>query len=210
MHVGSARPNTASQDVVWKRFMDIPPSARAVVGIFTFPVLPIVKMAELVLGALGVVPLIGFAIKSYKTLYHELKTFRHCSKGVRRGYRQLKTQRQLFENECLLLLRDCVRDDMVVEAMMVDPDHDGWRDDTQDGSLRELLKANYEVYAELVQDILETTQKLESRLACFQALKPKQQEVCHPSPSDPDSRGGVRELTSKKGGENESHLEASR
>lgn len=80
-------------------------------------------MAELVLGALGVVPLIGFTIKSYDSLYTTVKTFRDCDRNVERLRKRLRAQRCIFRNECLLLLRRCLADDddgMDIEGMMTD------------------------------------------------------------------------------------------
>ena len=134
-------------------------------------------MAELALGALGVVPLIGFAIQSYQSLYTELKTFRHCSSTVRRMHEKLDVHRQVFANECKLLLRDSLGDRATVKAMMNDPKHEGWKDEGNDKSLKGLLDANYDVCARLIEYIRKTAEKLKSALACFQALKPGKQKV---------------------------------
>ncbi|KAK3290853.1 uncharacterized protein B0H64DRAFT_349583 [Chaetomium fimeti] len=133
-------------------------------------------MAELILGAVGVVPLIGIAFKSYRTLHSELKTFRHCSSNLKRFLKLLRIQRQLFENECQLLLRDCLGDELVVQDMVADPEHGSWSDPKRDESIKKLLKSNYEAFEELVGDILEAIQKLESGLACFQILKSMRQK----------------------------------
>lgn len=137
-------------------------------------------MAELILGAVGVVPLIGVALKSYKTLYSELKTFRHCSSNLKRFLKLLRIQRQLFENECQLLLRDCLGDELAVQDMVANPEHGSWSDLKQDESIKKLLKTNYEAFEELVGDILEVTQKLESGLSCFQVLKSVRERVSPP------------------------------
>lgn len=140
-------------------------------------------MAELILGAIGVVPLIGIAIKSYKTLYTELKTFRHCSSNLKRFLKLLRIQRQLFENECQLLLRDCLSDKLSVQDMIADPDHKSWGDKKLDESIKKLLKTNYDACEELVGNSLEAIQKLESGFACFQVLKSMRQRVPPPQSS---------------------------
>ena len=133
-------------------------------------------MAELILSSVGLVPLIGIALKSSKTLWTELKTFRNCNNNVRRLHKKLKYQRQIFENECELLLRDCLGDEAEVQAMVADPDHVSWTNE-RDGSLRKLLKKNYVACWERVNGIYEAIKKLESVLACFQAIKPHKQKV---------------------------------
>ncbi|SPO02514.1 uncharacterized protein DNG_05187 [Cephalotrichum gorgonifer] len=112
-------------------------------------------MAELVFGALGIVPLIGIAIKSYRGLCSDLRTFRHCSSTVKNTHKKLKVQRIIFENECELLLRDCLGDD---------------------ADLQTAIDQGHEMCAELIQSILEAVQQLDSNLACFQALKAKQRK----------------------------------
>lgn len=138
-------------------------------------------MAELILGAVGVVPLIGVALKSYKTLYSELKAFRRCCSSLKRFHKVLRIQRQLFENECELLLRYCLGDGLVVQRMVANPEHENWSDPKQDESIKKLLKTNYEACGELVGGILEAIQKLESGLSCFQVLKSLRQKVSPPT-----------------------------
>lgn len=137
-------------------------------------------MAELILGALGVVPLLGIALKSYKTLYSEIMIFRHCSSNLRRFLGLLKIQKQIFENECQLLLRDTLGDELVARNMMANPAHGNWSDLEQDKRIKKLLKTNYEACEELVGNVLEAIQKLESGLSCFQVLKPLRQRVSPP------------------------------
>ncbi|RYP65227.1 hypothetical protein DL770_009054 [Monosporascus sp. CRB-9-2] len=133
-------------------------------------------MAELVLGSLGVVPLVGVAIKSYQSLSSKLKTFRHCSSTVMRVHKKLRVRRRVFENECHLLLRDCLNDDAAVQLMMEDLDHEAWRERRRDDDLRRLLKDNYDECTELVQDIVGVVHQLETGLGCFEVVKSKQQK----------------------------------
>lgn len=87
-------------------------------------------------------PLIGIALKSSQTLWTELKTFRNCNNNVRRLHKKLKYQRQIFENECEILLRDCLGDESEVQAMVADLNHVSWNNE-QDDTLRMLLNKNY-------------------------------------------------------------------
>ncbi|RYP44386.1 hypothetical protein DL768_009152 [Monosporascus sp. mg162] len=133
-------------------------------------------MAELVLGSLGVVPLVGVAIKSYQTLASKLKTFRHCSSTVMRVHKKLRVRRRVFENECHLLLRDCLNDDTAVQIMMEDMDHEAWKEQRRDDGLRRSLKENYDECAELVQDIVGVVHDLEAGLGCFEVVRSEQQK----------------------------------
>lgn len=143
-------------------------------------------MAELVLGAVGVVPLIGFTIKSFQTLCKELNTFGRCSRTVKRMESLLTIQKRIFMNICHLLLRESLEDD-TVGAMLKNAEHESWGDEGRSKNLKELLDMNYGACYELIETILETSQKLESGLACFQALKPHKFKVCASLPEEASS-----------------------
>lgn len=135
-------------------------------------------MAELALGALGVVPLIGFTIKSYQALYTTVKTFRHCSSNVERLRKKLRSQRCIFENGCQLLLRECLQDDADVEGMMGDLKHDGWLDHAvQTDAMKRRLKHNFDTIMELVQDICEAIRRIQTSMKPFEAVVPEQAKV---------------------------------
>ncbi|KFA79320.1 hypothetical protein S40288_03571 [Stachybotrys chartarum IBT 40288] len=132
-------------------------------------------MAELVLGVLGVVPLIGFTIKSYQELWSKAKTFRHCSAAVQRLHKKLTIQRRVFENECHLLLRVCIQDDGVVGAMMLDDNHQNWDNEELNNKFRMAFKQNYEELIELVHDISGSIFQIQDELDCFKVIQSHQQ-----------------------------------
>jgi hypothetical protein len=123
-------------------------------------------MAELVLGALGVVPLLGFAISSYRELSHGLKTFRRSSSTVQRLRKLLGVQYRVFENECKLLLRDCLHDD-VVELMVADLESDSWNSSEVEADVERSLKDNYENCVHLIEDIIQSVGHLQEELNKF-------------------------------------------
>ncbi|KAK2018381.1 hypothetical protein LZ32DRAFT_599807 [Colletotrichum eremochloae] len=133
-------------------------------------------MAELALGVLGVVPLIGGAIKTYKQVHGKLKLFRHCSKEVKKVQKVLGVQRQVFANECRLWLRFIQEDDEVASAMASDAEHDGWDDAHLEAALQSRLKDNYETWLEICRDISGRIKELEANLDAFKLMdevKPK-------------------------------------
>lgn len=135
-------------------------------------------MAELALGALGVIPLIGFTIKSYKKLYSTVKTFRHCSSNVERLRKKLRSQKCIFENGCQLLLRESLGDEADVEGMMGDPDHEDWLDHAvQTDDVKGSLSKNYELIIELVHDIGEAIGQIQSSMTPFDEVASKQAKV---------------------------------
>lgn len=140
-------------------------------------------MAELVLGALGVVPLIGFTIKSYDALYTTVKTFRDCDRNVQRLSKRLRGQRCIFRNECLLLLRRCLVDDgsIDIDGMMADPAHGDWLNHelatTKEEEMKRSLMDSYQECIELVHDIHEAIKRLQSSMAPFERAVSEQDKV---------------------------------
>ncbi|KZL82960.1 hypothetical protein CI238_01981 [Colletotrichum incanum] len=124
-------------------------------------------MAELALGILGVVPLIGGAIKAYKQVNGKLKAFRHCSKEAKKIQKVLRIQQQVFSNECRLWLRFAIEDDEIVSEMASDPEHENWGDASLESCLRTRLKNNYEPWVEIIQDITGYVEELENGIRKF-------------------------------------------
>ncbi|KAF9871368.1 hypothetical protein CkaCkLH20_11015 [Colletotrichum karsti] len=126
-------------------------------------------MAELALGIVGVVPLIGGAMKAYKEVNGKLKLFRHSSREVKKVHKVLRIQRQVFANECGLWLRLIMDDDEVASEMASDPSHDGWNDPYLDNSFRSRLKKNYDAWFEITKDISDNIEILETQISSYEA-----------------------------------------
>ncbi|WYZ44004.1 hypothetical protein EsH8_VII_000440 [Colletotrichum jinshuiense] len=124
-------------------------------------------MAELALGIIGIVPLIGGAIKAYKQVNGRLKAFRHCSNEVKKVRKVLGIQQQVFSNECRLWLRFAIDDDEIASDMASDPEHENWGDASLESSLRTRLKNNYKPWVEIVQDITRYIEELENVIEQF-------------------------------------------
>lgn len=60
-------------------------------------------MAELALGAIGVVPVVEFVFKSFKGLYNNLKTFKQYAREAKRVRQELEVQEAIFKNEWQIL-----------------------------------------------------------------------------------------------------------
>ncbi|KAF0323089.1 hypothetical protein GQ607_009633 [Colletotrichum asianum] len=125
-------------------------------------------MAELALGVVGIVPLVGGAIKAYKEVNRRLKLFRHSSREVKNVFKLVKIQRQIFSNECCLWLRFALEDGDIISEMASDPGHDGWKDPSLDESLRSRLKENYSVWVDIIAGISVTIHNLETDLTSFE------------------------------------------
>ncbi|RSL95791.1 hypothetical protein CEP52_011841 [Fusarium oligoseptatum] len=60
-------------------------------------------MAELALGAIGVVPVVEFVYKSLRGLYRDLKTFKQYTREAKRVQQELEVQEAIFKNEWQIL-----------------------------------------------------------------------------------------------------------
>ncbi|RNJ56426.1 hypothetical protein D7B24_007262 [Verticillium nonalfalfae] len=131
-------------------------------------------MAEL---ALGIVPLVGLVITSYKAVAINLKTYRHYSKKIKRFQVALSVQRSVFENECHLLLRLVLPNDDAIDKMMADPGHERWTDPGLDDAIARWLGKNLEAYKGSVEACHEALCELEEQLRGFDVVHGLQQKV---------------------------------
>lgn len=127
-------------------------------------------MAELALGVVGVVPLIGGAITAYKEVNRKLKLFRHRSKETRKLQKVFRIQRQVFANECRLWLKFVIEDDDIAAGMASDPDHDGWSGPNLDASLRSRLRENYDTWHDITAEISQSIGTLEAEITSLEEL----------------------------------------
>ncbi|KAM7194208.1 hypothetical protein V8F33_007354 [Rhypophila sp. PSN 637] len=121
--------------------------------------------------ALGIIPLVGVAFKSYAAVYKKISTFVHCSTKLQRIHKRFKFQRRIFENECHLLLRFAIPDTATINSMKTNPDHENWSKKTIDDELKQQLGANYELCLEVVHDIGSALSWLQDQLRGFDALQ---------------------------------------
>lgn len=132
-------------------------------------------MAEL---ALGIVPLIGVAIKSYKELLSVISTINHSSSVVNQFYRRLTIQYRIFNNECVLNLELLESlDDENIQDMIGDSGHANWKDATLESDMRKALGGSYVACAELVEDVHNSTKTLEKKLDSLRAIKSERERV---------------------------------
>ena len=131
---------------------------------------------------LGVLPLVGGAIKSYKAVHKKLKIFRHYSREVRQVQKQLERQSHFFVNEVHLLLRQIHEDELSIRAMLRDPQDSRWTSRGLEIRLRTMLGEGYEVGRDAIEEIRTTMESLQDGLSCFHQLTAECQEVAYPAP----------------------------
>jgi len=133
------------------------------------------SMADPLSIALGVIPLVGVACKTYAALYKKISTFSHYSNAVARFQKQLKLQRRVFENEIHLLLRLAIHDDATIRLMRADLDHENWADGELEQVLRDTLGENYQPCFDIIEDIDAGLAKLQKKLSFFDSELKKHQ-----------------------------------
>ncbi|KAM5348553.1 hypothetical protein ACJ41O_008377 [Fusarium nematophilum] len=133
-------------------------------------------MAELALGALGVVPLITFAFKTSRNVRSKLKAFRHYSDEVSDVHRVFYREQHRFKREYEILLR-LVVDEKTVKAIARDSRQSSQTDEQDvEEELREALGSGYNDWLELAKDINDVLDELEAQLECFEILTRGKQE----------------------------------
>lgn len=127
--------------------------------------------------AIGIVPLVGLVITSYKAVARNLKTYRHYSKKLKRFQVALSVQCSVFENECHLLLRLVLPNDDAIDEMIADPDHERWADPGLDDAIAQWLGKSLEAYKGSVEASHEALCELEEQLRGFNVVHGLQQKV---------------------------------
>jgi hypothetical protein len=126
----------------------------------------------------AILPLALTAIKGYRVLHKRMKIFCHYSREIRRLRKHLDRQRQFFHNELHLLIHVAVSDDLLVEHMIEDCQHEKWHCQDLESSLRSSLGKNYDTCLEVIEEIHSTLQELEDEMKCFDQVESHRQDVC--------------------------------
>lgn len=120
--------------------------------------------------ALGVLPLLGVAVKGYRAIRKKSKVFSHYSREVKQVHKSLDWQREIFFHEIHLLIRPILDDDSLIDEMIKNPEHLEWRADGLEVDMRKLLGRSYDTCEEIIGDIGAAIQHLEDQLECFDDL----------------------------------------
>ncbi|RBR18564.1 uncharacterized protein FIESC28_06019 [Fusarium coffeatum] len=130
--------------------------------------------------ALGVLPIVGGAVKTCKVVRKKLKIFRHYSRELRRVQKRVSRQSQVFTNEVHLLLRPCLNEEDVVELMLKDESHPKWASKELENGMRRSLGESYSSCREIIEDIGSTMESLQSIFDCFDQILDQCDENEHP------------------------------
>lgn len=137
------------------------------------------SMAEPVSLAVGLAPIIGGMVKSYKVVHNKFMLFAHANREAHRIRRKLKLQCDVFVNEIEKLLNHVLVDeedfgDDVLKAMTKDGDHEGWKSPKIDAHLVLYLDRNYESWEGIVQAIAGKVAYLLEEIKAFDGVLAKE------------------------------------
>ncbi|KAL2672471.1 hypothetical protein Neosp_013182 [[Neocosmospora] mangrovei] len=143
-------------------------------------------MAELALGAIGVVPVVEFVFKSFKGLYKNLKTFKRYDREAKRVRQELEVQEAIFKNEWQILrtvFLPTTDDSNVLDIA----DHTSRRKSDKlqlDQRLRRALGGNYDACEKATAVIREDLEELTRELQDVTVLAAHQERPKSERPGD--------------------------
>jgi hypothetical protein len=127
---------------------------------------------------LGLAPIVGGMVKSYKTVYRKLKLFGSADRELARLHKLLNGQQNVFLNEMHFLLRLVAIDkEDVIESMIADGDHDRWKCPELSQALMSFYGRSYESFGDIVDEISSNTTYLLEELDRCKDLDPLEQEA---------------------------------
>lgn len=135
------------------------------------------EVAGLSLGVVGAVPALVSAFRCYRKVYQKLHDFRHLNRELRYYRIKIKFQRQIFSNECHILLQLVTKDTEVTSLMVSDPEDRRWKESALDEALREVLQDSYQPWVDAVEEVYNVLEKLNGDLARYDKLAARQEKV---------------------------------
>lgn len=144
-------------------------------------------MAEplgIVSASLGLVPILVEAIRGYRTLRETLRFIQTCTRNLDAIHNRLEVQKTLFQNECHLLLETALKDHggkhpEVIAAMVDDPEHIGWQDESLTGLLEACFgdrhSQSYTSCTKAIISMKKAQLDVEQQLAVFDPLRTEKQ-----------------------------------
>ncbi|KAK1480336.1 hypothetical protein CABS01_14474 [Colletotrichum abscissum] len=119
---------------------------------------------------LGLLPLVGGAIKACSVVRKKFKTFRHYSREVRRIQKQVDRQLNFFTNEIHLLLRRTVENEETIASMLENENTQQWHSSQIEEEMRKALDKDYDVCQGGIEDIVGAAQSFQDDFRCFDGL----------------------------------------
>ena len=120
-----------------------------------------------------VLPILIESIKSYRTVQRKIHTARHSAHELIRIENIFRFRKQMFYNQCELLLRIVLEDKADAKAMIKDTNHDGWSDQAFHSSLERSLGGSYEACEVVLREIGGLLKEMEKELNSYATIHHK-------------------------------------
>lgn len=126
---------------------------------------------------LGILPLVGAAVKGYGTITEKIKICRHFDREIRRVRASFESQKSIFLNEVQLLLRPAAKNNSTVDQMLKNSRHAKWTCTTTDSLLQNVLGANSKSCVGTIETIVTEVEELEDSLQSLTKYIEKRKKV---------------------------------
>jgi hypothetical protein len=118
--------------------------------------------------ALGAIPVLLEAIKTYRDAQDKIQTFKQSTKQLQIVDAQFRVCRLNFLNECRLLLDLILSNQELSKEMIRDVNHPLWEDKHVRLQFEDILKEHVDACATIVLNTHSVVQELDTRLSKFQ------------------------------------------
>ncbi|KAF2473452.1 uncharacterized protein BDR25DRAFT_341509 [Lindgomyces ingoldianus] len=130
-------------------------------------------MADIALGAIGLLPILIRTISSFQTIHNGIKIANKCIEHLDIIAIDWKIQRGRFLNECVLLLMESGEEELVGRAMVADLLHTSWTNSALATSFSTCLGDSYELCIEIMKRFDTISKKLKKILTGFETVRSK-------------------------------------
>ena len=138
--------------------------------------------------ALAVLPLLFETVRSYSNVHDSLHTFRHWGSEVFAISFELRIQRDIFFNECRLILQEAV-DAEAAKNMIRNRDDKRWESAELEKKLLAVLEDNLERCCSIIVATSHIVKPLEEEMKRFNVLREQKRDVrASPRSSRPPKR----------------------
>ncbi|KAF2428946.1 hypothetical protein EJ08DRAFT_635987 [Tothia fuscella] len=125
------------------------------------------EVAGLVVGVVGLLPVIVEIIKSIRTVRSGFRTAKKCVKELDAVELDLDVQHVRFHQSCAFLIQRCGEDSRTADDMIGNPNHDRWNDHYWEDRLIAALGQRYGLYLRFIEAIRDKEKELVADLSCF-------------------------------------------
>ncbi|ETS76499.1 hypothetical protein PFICI_11886 [Pestalotiopsis fici W106-1] len=125
--------------------------------------------------AIGLVPIVVEVVKGFGTLCKAMKVAKACAKQLKDLDVNLRTQEQIFINECELLLRPSMASTQSLQEMTRDFDNPTYHDGALEIRIQSRMSQSYEQSIEIIKAIRLSQQLLQSELSTFAIVREEKQ-----------------------------------